>query len=40
MSARGALSAMFNEFGPIWVLFPSAGWRRRENSGVSASRPC
>jgi hypothetical protein len=25
MSARGALSAMFNEFGPIWLLFP-LGW--------------
>ncbi len=26
MSARGALSAMFNEFGVVWVLFP-LGWR-------------
>jgi hypothetical protein len=25
MSPRGALSAMFNEFGPIWILFPF-GW--------------
>jgi hypothetical protein len=25
MSPRGALSAMFNEFGPIWVLIP-LGW--------------
>ena len=25
MSARGALSAMFNEFGPIWLLIP-LGW--------------
>jgi hypothetical protein len=38
MSPRGALSAMFNEFGPIWVLFPFGWWRRRENSGASASR--
>jgi hypothetical protein len=25
MSPRGALSAMFNEFGPVWLLFP-LGW--------------
>ena len=33
LGPRGIASAMFNEFGALWLLAPAGSWSRREVSG-------